>query len=155
MPTYLTPGVYVEEIPSANKPIEGASTAVAAFVGLAPGGPVNKPMRVSNWTQFAKIFGDAEHPENGPFMEGAYLAHSVYGFFQNGGQLAWIIRVGSEKGTPAARAALPVAGNGDLEALRAVARPGITDTITVEVAEESGTDGKEPGDIAYSVVVTA
>ena len=33
MPTYLTPGVYVEEIPSANKPIEGVGTAIAAFVG--------------------------------------------------------------------------------------------------------------------------
>ena len=38
MPTYLTPGVYVEEVPSASKPIEGVSTSVAAFVGLAPGG---------------------------------------------------------------------------------------------------------------------
>ena len=88
MPTYLTPGVYVEEIPSASKPIEGVGTAVAAFVGLAPGGPVNTPMRISNWTQFAKIYGDPVNPDNGPFMEGAYLAHSVYGFFQNGGSLA-------------------------------------------------------------------
>ena len=76
MPTYLTPGVYVEEVPSANKPIEGVSTSIAAFVGLAPGGPVNTPMRISNWTQFAKIFGDPNEPDNGPFMEGAYLAHS-------------------------------------------------------------------------------
>ena len=62
MPTYLTPGVYVEEVPSANKPIEGVSTSVAAFVGLTPGGPVNTPMRISNWTQFSKIFGDPEQP---------------------------------------------------------------------------------------------
>ena len=54
MPTYLTPGVYVEEIPSASKPIEGVGTSIAAFVGLAPGGPVNTPMRISNWTQFAE-----------------------------------------------------------------------------------------------------
>ena len=38
MPTYLTPGVYVEEIPSANKPIEGVGTAIAAFVGPGAGG---------------------------------------------------------------------------------------------------------------------
>ena len=75
MPTYLTPGVYVEEVPSANKPIEGVGTSIAAFVGLAPGGPVNTPMRISNWTQFAKIYGDPNEPDNGPFMEGAYLAH--------------------------------------------------------------------------------
>ena len=36
MPTYLTPGVYVEEVPSASKPIEGVSTSIAAFVGLGP-----------------------------------------------------------------------------------------------------------------------
>ena len=109
MPTYLTPGVYVEEVPSANKPIEGVSTSIAAFVGLAPGGPVNTPMRISNWTQFAKIFGDPNEPDNGPFMEGAYLAHSVYGFFQNGGSLCWVVRVGDDggsNGAGAARAAL-------------------------------------------------
>ena len=46
MPTYLTPGVYVEEVPSASKPIEGVGTSVAAFVGLAPGGPLNTPVQI-------------------------------------------------------------------------------------------------------------
>ena len=109
MPTYLTPGVYVEEVPSSSKPIEGVGTSIAAFVGLAPGGPVNTPMRISNWTQFAKIFGDPVNPDNGPFMEGAYLAHSVYGFFQNGGILCWIVRVGNDDGGGAARARSPAA----------------------------------------------
>src|ERR687893_1590487 len=112
MPTYLTPGVYVEEVPSTSKPIEGVSTSIAAFVGLAPGGPVNTPMRISNWTQFAKIYGDPVEPENGPFMEGAYLAHSVYGFFQNGGTLCWIVRVGAPDGAAGrAVAALPAAAD--------------------------------------------
>ncbi|CAM5662162.1 hypothetical protein SGLAM104S_10461 [Streptomyces glaucescens] len=35
MPTYLTPGVYVEEVQSGARPIEGVGTAVAAFVGFA------------------------------------------------------------------------------------------------------------------------
>ena len=97
MPTsYLTPGVYVEEIPAAQKPLEGVSTSVAAFVGLAPGGPVNTPMRIANWSQFARIFGDPSNPDAGPFMEDAYLAHSVYGFFQNGGTLCWVIRIGAD-----------------------------------------------------------
>src|SRR5687767_15411991 len=114
MPTYLTPGVYVEEVPSASKPIEGVSTSIAAFVGLAPGGPVNTPMRISNWTQFAKIFGDPSEPDNGPFMEGAYLAHSVYGFFQNGGSLCWVVRVGQEGASARAVAALPAATDKEL-----------------------------------------
>src|ERR687890_890096 len=112
MPTYLTPGVYVEEVPSTSKPIEGVGTSIAAFVGLAPGGPVNTPMRISNWTQFAKIFGDPNEPDNGPFMEGAYLAHSVYGFFMNGGSLCWVVRVGDDGGGSAApRAPLPAAAH--------------------------------------------
>src|SRR5205085_4868085 len=123
MPTYLTPGVYVEEIPSQSKPIEGVGTSIAAFVGLAPGGPINVPMRISNWTQFAKIYGDPSEPRNGPFMPGAYLAHSVYGFFQNGGNLCWIVRVGEDggsNGAGAARAALPAAADGGIEAFAAV-----------------------------------
>ncbi len=77
MPQYLSPGVYVEEVESGSKPIEGVGTAVAAFVGLAETGPVNQPTLVTNWTQFTDVFGG--------FLEGSYLAHSVYGYFQNGG----------------------------------------------------------------------
>jgi phage tail sheath protein FI len=155
MPTYLTPGVYVEEVSSGSKPIEGVGTAVAAFIGLTPGGPVNKPMRISNWTQFANLYGDPENPDNGPFMEGAFLAHSVFGFFQNGGQLAWIIRVGSEKRPVAPRAALPAANDKEVEALRLVALDGVSDQIQVEVAEEPSQEGKDGAETTYNVIVTA
>jgi uncharacterized protein len=36
MPEYLSPGVYVEEVPSAIKPIAGVSTSTAAFIGVVP-----------------------------------------------------------------------------------------------------------------------
>ena len=144
MPTYLTPGVYVEEVPSASKPIEGVSTSIAAFVGLAPGGPVNTPMRISNWTQFAKIFGDPNEPDNGPFMEGAYLAHSVYGFFQNGGSLCWVVRVGDDGGnTAAARAALPAAADASVEAYRVVALESGNGDVKVELTEEPSAGEKD------------
>jgi uncharacterized protein len=94
MPTYLSPGVYLEEIPSSSKPIEGVGTSVAAFVGLAPGGPLNSPVGVSRWGQFARVYGDQNRPDNGPFMEGAFLAHAVRGFFENGGTRCWVVRVG-------------------------------------------------------------
>src|SRR6201999_2673812 len=156
MPTSLTPGVYVEEVPSANKPIEGVSTSIAAFVGLAPGGPVNTPMRISNWTQFAKIYGDPSEPENGPFMEGAYLAHSVYGFFQNGGTLCWIVRVGDDggsNGAGAARAALPASADGGVEAFAAVALESGRDDISVELVDEPVAG--EGADQTYTVRVSA
>jgi ribosomal silencing factor RsfS len=34
--------VYLEEVSSGSKPIEGVGTAVAAFIGLLPGGPVSR-----------------------------------------------------------------------------------------------------------------
>jgi len=36
MPEYLSPGVYVEEVPSAVKPIAGVSTSTACFLGVVP-----------------------------------------------------------------------------------------------------------------------
>jgi uncharacterized protein len=104
MPTYMTPGVYVEEIPARNKPIEGVSTSTAAFIGLAPGGPLNRPEKITDWSQFERIYGDPDHPQRGPYMEGAYLAHAVRGFFANQGTECWVVRVGGA-GQP--RVALP------------------------------------------------
>jgi Bacteriophage tail sheath protein len=157
MPTYLTPGVYVEEIPAQSKPIEGVGTSIAAFVGIAPGGPVNRPMRISNWTQFAKIYGDPAEPENGPFMPGAYLAHAVYGFFQNGGGVCWIVRVGGADGAQQAQAALPAGDGGEL--LRATAKEGVADQVAIEISPEApapseGDEGKAD-QATYRVVVTA
>lgn len=43
--TYLSPGVYVEEVDSGSRPIEGVGTSIAAFIGLAPGGPLGSPAR--------------------------------------------------------------------------------------------------------------
>lgn len=41
--TYLSPGVYVEEVESGARPIEGVGTSIAAFIGFAPGGPLDSP----------------------------------------------------------------------------------------------------------------
>ncbi|MGH9003263.1 MAG: phage tail sheath subtilisin-like domain-containing protein, partial [Acidimicrobiia bacterium] len=101
MPQYLSPGVYVEEVDSGSRPIEGVGTAVAAFVGQAASGPFNTPTLVSNWTQYTTTFGD--------FMEGSYLGHAVYGYMMNGGGNAYVVRVGGSNGSsplPTARAEL-------------------------------------------------
>jgi phage tail sheath protein FI len=44
--TYLTPGVYVDEVSSGSRPIEAVGTAVAAFVGLARRRPVRAVVTV-------------------------------------------------------------------------------------------------------------
>ena len=130
MPQYLSPGVYVEEVPSGSQPIEGVGTAVAAFVGLSEKGPFNEPTLVTNWTQYQTVFGD--------FVDGTYLSHAVYGFFQNGGGTAYVVRIGQEGGSqPKARAELPSAAQAGLPAVRVQAAsegPG-GNNLRVEVSD--------------------
>lgn len=61
MPEYLTPGLYVEEIDSGSKPIEGVGTNTCAFIGYAKSGEFNKPTFISSWTQFCQLFGEDEN----------------------------------------------------------------------------------------------
>ena len=139
MPTYLTPGVYVEEIPSASKPIEGVSTSIAAFIGIAPFGPVNTPVQVSSWGQFERTFGDPHNPKAGPFLKGVYLAHAVYGFFHNGGNLCYVVRIGTDSSPGAPQGALP-ASDGTTP-FRAVAREGVPMPITIQLTEQTSGGG--------------
>jgi phage tail sheath protein FI len=141
MPTYLSPGVYIEEAQSGSRPIEGVGTAVAAFVGLAAKGPFNDATLVTNWNQFTTTFGD--------FVDGSYLAHSVYAYFQNGGGNCYVVRIGEDgagnghargNGGPRQQTALPQAPQAALGGYRVIAldggsRPG---ELTVEVADSGG-----------------
>jgi uncharacterized protein len=144
MPNYLSPGVYVEEVSSGSKPIEGVGTAVAAFVGFAERGPVNTPTLVTNWTQYTQNFGE--------FVEGSYLAHSVYGYFLNGGGAAYVVRVGANgsNGAKVARAELPAGQEAAKPpfAARAIEEGAAGDDISVEVA-----DASEPAEDTFKLVV--
>ncbi len=89
MPSYKSPGVYVEEVPSAIKAIAGVSTSTAGFIAIVPDKinlaakskddptkiisveftlptPAKTPKLITNWTQFTKAFGDliGEAPES-------------------------------------------------------------------------------------------
>ena len=136
MPEYLSPGVYVEEIPSGQAPIASVSTTIAGFIGQVlleapvkdknnvvenkaikdlmpeqPGvfkkdangvdivdekgkktpvpfelAPLNEPQLITAWARFTEKFGGFQ-PHN------KTLAHAVYGFFNNGGNRCWVVRV--------------------------------------------------------------
>jgi hypothetical protein len=107
MPQYLSPGVYVEEVPSAARPIAGVGTSTAGFIGfvdedvtmpLQPGSqtqrltitPAGEPTLLTNWEEFKNSFGDGVQAGN------KTLAHAVYGFFNNGGTRCWVLRVATE-----------------------------------------------------------
>lgn len=89
MPEYLTPGVYVEEVSSGIRPIEGVGTSTGAFIGLADQGAVRTPVLITSWTQFKETFGGLSDKN--------YLAYAVYQFFNEGGTKCYVVR--AAKGT--------------------------------------------------------
>jgi len=91
MATYLHPGVYVEEISSGSKPIEGVATSVAAFIGFTRKGPLGEPVRITKYDDYKDQFGGVV--DTGKDTEGDAMGHSVLAFFQNGGTTTYIVRI--------------------------------------------------------------
>ena len=87
MPQYLSPGVYVEEVPPLARPIAGVGTSIPGFIGVLPGtirlparpqasdsqpikdagfkfvdfavpAPAGVPEFITSWTQYTRRFGD-------------------------------------------------------------------------------------------------
>ena len=91
MPEYLAPGVYVEEIDTGPKPIEGVSTSTVGMVGMTVRGAVDgTPQLVTSFADFRRRFGGYL-----PASLGAnrFLPYAVQGFFDNGGKRVYIKRV--------------------------------------------------------------
>ena len=84
MPEYLSPAVFIEEVPSGIKPIEGVGTSTAAFVGHTERGPIAEPVRLTNFGQFLARFGG--------FITDGYLAYAVKSFFDEGGSTCYVVR---------------------------------------------------------------
>jgi Bacteriophage tail sheath protein len=99
MPEYLAPGVYVEEVAAGPVPIEGVSTTTTGFVGQTVRGPLAARL-VTGWMEYSCWFGCYTKPDD------SYLPFAVKGFFDNGGQRAFIARV---IGTDPQLATLPLA----------------------------------------------
>lgn len=78
------PGVYIDEF-TPGAPIQGVGTNTAAFVGITREGPLNLPTKVTSWEQFRATFGKLP-------PQGSYLWYAVRGFFQNGGQVCYVVR---------------------------------------------------------------
>src|SRR6185369_10528762 len=85
MPEYLAPGVFIEEFEIGAKPIEGVSTSTAAFLGETERGPTY-PQLITSFPEYRRIFG-------GFFDENKFMPVSVDGFFANGGQRCFVVRI--------------------------------------------------------------
>jgi len=153
MPQYLSPGVYVEEVPSAIKPIAGVGTSTAGFIGVVADdvampllagrtgkktddtvepadfhvvAPANRAVLVDSWDAFRNSFGDVQ-------AGNLVLANAVYGFFNNGGTRAWVTRIatGGDKALIAALETFAV-----IDEIAIVAIPGaISDGVQTAVLD--------------------
>ncbi len=152
--TYSSPGVYVEEVPSAIRPIAGVGTSTAGFVGLVaatvkvPGRnekfdptvavdpTTNSPYVEHDVAVTAAVgdavlcttFGDFTSAFGGGFSSDAgqsRLAHAVYGFFANGGTRCYVSRMAT-----ASDLATSLTGFATIDEIAIVAAPGMTETAT-------------------------
>lgn len=90
MPEYLSPSVYVENTNNSGVTTEVSSASTGGFIGILKRGEVNKPILVTSWTSFLNQFA---YGINTPFDVNSDLVYSLYGFFQNGGTRAYLVRV--------------------------------------------------------------
>ena len=122
--TYKSPGVYIKEFDGGVKPIQPMGGAVPAFIGITAEAKtfdqdtrewvtdedvLKKPIQVTSWAQFTRIFG-------GP-ISGAYLPDAVYGYFANGGGLCYVTSIRALKDeagdVKSAEVAIPSTGKGN------------------------------------------
>ncbi len=121
MPTRLHPGVYVEEVPSGARAIEGVGTSTTIFVGDSERGPL-EPTKIKSIADYERAFGGYFRNSSTPMR--CRLRHAMDAFFSNGGTTAYVQRVTEAATTPLygkrsaanvhLRAASPGAWSGDV-----------------------------------------
>lgn len=143
MVVYRTPGVYFEWPDTRVPALRPLRTDVAGFVGIAAAGPLHTPVRIESMTQFTSIFGG--HTPQG------YLAYAVEGFFANGGETCWIVRVADPSSASPAIADLLDENKRTTLRLTAISHI-VTSDGQHHVYKNPGTAGRR---ISYSLALTA
>jgi phage tail sheath protein FI len=129
----LHPGVYVEEVSSGVRPIEGVSTSTAAFIGETARGIPALAQFVTGFGDFDRLFGGHQPAEAG------FLASAVDGFFAAGGRRAYVVRVLPVDAVKGQGEALGTRSNPAVQALQFVARGAgkWADAIRISIGEAS------------------
>ncbi|MFF0014117.1 phage tail sheath family protein [Streptomyces sp. NPDC005374] len=85
------PGIYrvAERIDRSLRPVR---LDVTGFAGVAPRGPVDEPVLVRSWSDYQFRFGGFEGP--------GLLPYAVSAFFEQGGERAYVLRVGPRGTAP-------------------------------------------------------
>lgn len=116
MPSMLHPGVYVQEVPSPARSIEGSPTSTTIFVGETERGPIG-PTKIKGRVEYERLFGGYRRARVGtgspPTAEDSrlYLTHAIDGFFLNGGSTAYVLRAMDNWETAAASARSATTGS--------------------------------------------
>lgn len=135
------PGVYIDEVSSGVRTITGVATSVTAFVGRAPRGPVDKPVTVTSYAEYERVFGG--------LWALSHLGYSVRDFFRQGGTTAVIVRIHATAANDVAKLTIG-AGNSQLKL--AAASPG---AWGAKVSASVDNDVKDKTDTAlFNLTVT-
>lgn len=148
MPTYEAPGVYVEEL-AITPTIVGVGTSTAAFIGVVPDdiqmpldptdpaaqrrftvADVGEPVQITSFEQYKRAFGDFQQAVGNPPAVPAnrVLAHSVHGFFNNGGSVCYVARVAAAADLAAVAEIQPILDHfAAIDEIALVAAPGALD----------------------------
>jgi phage tail sheath protein FI len=136
----LQPGVYIEEIPSGVRTIAGVATSIALFLGWAPRGPIDRALRIANFSDYQRNFNGLDRRTP--------LGHAVKQFFDNGGSDAYIVRLvaGAVAASSVVIGDLTVTANspglwGDSYRIRITRRPVPDDArFRIEVLDQDNND---------------
>ncbi|MGN9908593.1 phage tail sheath subtilisin-like domain-containing protein [Phytohabitans sp. LJ34] len=91
--TAALPGLSLTAVPRRAEP-EPLRTDVAALLGRTRRGPLGVPVRVESWPEAQRVLG--------PLDGGAATPYALRGFFENGGRIAWVVRVAGASTTAGA-----------------------------------------------------
>jgi phage tail sheath protein FI len=98
------PGIYVKPQEYRLNPLQIDKRCIAGFVGIAERGPLHKPVAISSFDEYLKIFGSFDTVSSLPF--------SVFSFFKCGGAECVIVRAANEDHAKRARLQAKCTGGG-------------------------------------------
>lgn len=113
MPTYKTPGVYVEEVSTLPPSVAEVTTAIPAFLGFTEKGAANavEVVEIGSLLEYEQRFGKAEPTAftvtvdddlapTGPSEPKWRLYYAISHYFKNGGGACYAVSLGSFASTP-------------------------------------------------------
>ena len=115
MPTYHTPGVYVEELSTLPPSVAEVATAIPAFIGFTEKGAPDgvEIAQISTLLEYELRFGKARATAftvdaddrlspSGPTLPATKLHYAISLYFRNGGGRCYVVSIGNHSTPPSA-----------------------------------------------------